>query len=502
MRCWWRIVNFIKLLSASSILFLCVIAAQNGCDDDPYDLKKQAFYRLLDDLDQGYKKKSQLSNCDCQSCQGNAGSRNLGADGTVSQISKNNGFEEQPHQNQQMESVAHLPGTSDYYKQQGKRLDGQLIDEVLEQAPPEIEEVIDTINDSVNDASIRIILSGPPGVGKTTIAKAIAQQTGRDYVVIRGTALANQYQFSGQQNLAQAIAPLIQKNEPCIVIIDELDALKQTHGNKDNVDADAAGTLCTLVDDCEDNPNMIFIATTNKLKQIPDDLKSRFTVVEVNLPDAYKREMILWHYLGPQKTFTLDDSVDDVFNTSFAKKTNKFSARELKAIVTQARSFGRKRDFSDIVITPADLVAAYKVIRPHLASNKDRWSVQTKEFLKNNWYNVVSLGLTAVNMGIGEWHYERSFRQTQRHNEAGLTQSERHFRENIEQTKSQGRWSRFSTQCTVAGTLGTGAGVGIGALIAQGAAGAAIGGPIGAGVAVVGVLGFHLIKNWGSESEN
>lgn len=103
---------------------------------------------------------------------------------------------------------------SNYYQKPMRNLAIELMDEVLEYAHAGIKDVIETINNPNKKESIRMLLVGEPGVGKTTLAQAIAMQTNHLCFMIRAPSLANQYQFSGEQNLIAAISPLFAINEP------------------------------------------------------------------------------------------------------------------------------------------------------------------------------------------------------------------------------------------------------------------------------------------------
>jgi len=522
--------NSFSVVLLSSI-FVCTSVLSS--DEDDYQKQKTEFYACLSAM-QRLKNQEQLS---CSENDSDVYKNELNLSAT--QIPQRcDDIKTKPVPTRHDSAQMLIP--SEYYKKEAKKLNEDLIEEVLEQCPAEIEDLIDAINDPENESSIRIILSGSPGVGKTTIAKAIAQRTGRNHVIIRGTALSNQYQFSGEQNLARAIEPLLESNEPHVIVIDEMDALKQTHGNKENVDSCAAGTLCSLVDDCEDNPRLVFIGTTNKLKQIPDDLKSRFTVIDVPLPDVKKRETILWYYFLNQRSISLDYECDSAYITSLAKLTKGFSARELKLVVTRARTIARKRDSSDIVLTKADFYQAYKIVKAHIASKKDQWDSITKEFLKNNWYQVISAACSIIGLNLNvyqvvkaeqhrtqditraethrtqdkefqrELHNDNKQFQQHLHNDNKEFQHNLHNenkefqQEQFEHTKEQSAHSQFlgytNLGLSIGGAIGGGIGGVVGALCggpAGAVAGVAAGGTIGGGIGgTVGTAVSGIVSYW------
>jgi MoxR-like ATPase len=291
----------------------------------------------------------------------------------------------------------------EYFQKPMRNLDPQLMDEVLEYAPDEIKDIIDVIDKSDMKESLRVMLVGSPGVGKTTLAQAIALQTGRPCYIVRAPSLSNQFQFSGEQNLIAAINPLFEQKEPCVVIIDEIDALKQYKGDKANQDASPANTLCNLLDDAEDHPHVIFIATTNKLKQIPEDLKSRFgTIVTLPLPDKESRERIIRYHLHELKKADITVDLDEDAIKQLASKTEGFSAREIKAMILKGKIKARK--VGDL-LQEQQILEAYKAEKPLIGT---AWHIKEKliEFTKEHGVAIatcaVTSGLTILGIILNE----------------------------------------------------------------------------------------------------
>jgi len=159
-----------------------LLATPDVISDKPEQTPEEEFFYLLDKL-----RKQQLQD-EQEASQGNydeslkSSQEGLSPDSSYINPGINPGF---PY------AMPSVYEPSNYYKKKAKLLDDELVEKVLEQCPAEIEEAIDIINDNSHETSLRIILSGSPGVGKTTVAKAIAQRTGHTYILLRGTALSN-----------------------------------------------------------------------------------------------------------------------------------------------------------------------------------------------------------------------------------------------------------------------------------------------------------------------
>lgn len=283
----------------------------------------------------------------------------------------------------------------EYFQKPMRNLEPQLMDEVLEYAPDEIKDVIEVIDKSDMKESLRVMLVGSPGVGKTTLAQAIALQTGRPCYIVRAPSLSNQFQFSGEQNLIASINPLFEQEEPCVVIIDEIDALKQYKGDKANQDASPANTLCNLLDDAEDHPHVIFIATTNKLKQIPEDLKSRFgTIVTLPLPDKEACERIIRYHLKELKKAGITVDLDEEAIKQLASKTEGFSAREIKAMILKGKIKARK---AGDLLQEQQILEAYKAEKPLIGS---AWHIKEK-LMELTKEHGVAIALSIVGTAAG-----------------------------------------------------------------------------------------------------
>ena len=226
-------------------------------------------------------------------------------------------------------------------------------------------------------------------------------------------------------------------SKPCIVIIDEIDALKQYKGDKTNQDASPANTLCNLLDDAEDHPNIVFIATTNKLKQLPEDLKSRFgSIITLPLPDECARERIIRYHLEQLEKTGIHVEIDDKTIKSLAAKTKDFSARDLKAMIIKGKISARNirsnslEKAADRIISK-DVWQAFKEQKPLIAAG---WHVKEriKELFDNHGVALttfaVSTALTVLGIIISE-----------RRSVQSMDQSKKQFNEQIERQKEEKR---------------------------------------------------------------
>ncbi len=176
------------------------------------------------------------------------------------------------------------------------------IDEVKE----ELEEIIDFLQEPQKyiDFGVRmprgVLLVGPPGVGKTLIAKAVAGEAGVPFFYQSGSAFVQIYVGMG----AKRVRELFQKAKemaPAIVFIDEIDAVGKARGGMRNDEREATlNQLLTEMDGFKDSTGIVVIGATNKIEVLDEALlrPGRFDRrIFVSLPNKEDRKKILSIYL-------------------------------------------------------------------------------------------------------------------------------------------------------------------------------------------------------------
>ncbi|MCL5875334.1 MAG: ATP-binding protein [Candidatus Dependentiae bacterium] len=184
---------------------------------------------------------------------------------------------------------------------------------------------------------------GPPGTGKTTLAQAVAQKAGWKSVVIPVPELANEYQNSAASGLKRIIDPLLTAEEPCVIVLDELTHITDNYKQKLNYNNDAAAAVWSLLDRCKEHENIIVIATSNDISDLPPQMKSRFNksgIIEIPFPDYTARGYLLCYLLN------------DFINTKSSYDMGSY-VRYL-ATITEGKSFRDIMDFCEEVAYNAE----------------------------------------------------------------------------------------------------------------------------------------------------
>ena len=181
-----------------------------------------------------------------------------------------------------------------------------------------------------------VLLTGPPGTGKTMLAKAIANSTSATFLGLVGSELAQKYIGEGGR-LVRELFDLAKEKAPSIIFIDEIDSIGSKRlDSSTSGDREVQRTLMQLLsemDGFESNQNVKIIAATNRPELLDKALlrPGRFDrIIEIGLPDRDARENILQIIT---KQMSLDNSM---ILEKIAYKTEGFSGAELKALVMEA----------------------------------------------------------------------------------------------------------------------------------------------------------------------
>ncbi|MEX2090586.1 MAG: AAA family ATPase [Candidatus Paceibacterota bacterium] len=142
------------------------------------------------------------------------------------------------------------------------------------------------------------MMIGPPGVGKTLSAKAIAGEAGVNFIEMAGSSFVNRYVGVGADNIRQLFVRA-RKGAPCIIFIDEFDSLGKRIEESSGGDHEYNQTINQLLvemDGFSTNENIVVIAATNRPDKIDEALlrSGRFDrMIHFNRPDVAGREAIL-----------------------------------------------------------------------------------------------------------------------------------------------------------------------------------------------------------------
>lgn len=200
-----------------------------------------------------------------------------------------------------------------------------------------------------------ILLVGPPGVGKTMIAKAIANEAKVPFFYQSGSSFAQIYVGVGAKRVRELFYQA-KKQSPSIIFIDEIDAVGKARGEHRNDERETTlNQLLTEMDGFVDSSGVIVVGATNRVEILdPALLRSgRFDRrIYIDLPDFEERKKIIELYLRG-KNHSVD--IDEV-----AKQSVGFSGAALSALVNEASLNALRRDSS--IITNDDFFASQSKI--------------------------------------------------------------------------------------------------------------------------------------------
>ncbi|MDD2905339.1 MAG: ATP-dependent metallopeptidase FtsH/Yme1/Tma family protein [Sulfurimonas sp.] len=211
----------------------------------------------------------------------------------------------------------------------------------------ELEEIIDFMRNPKRYKSFGarmprgVLLVGPPGVGKTMIAKAVAYECGVPFYYQSGASFVQIYVGMGAKRVHELFAAA-KKNAPAIIFIDEIDAVGKKRDGQRNDEREATlNQLLTEMDGFEGSSGVIVLAATNKIEVLDSALlrAGRFDRrVFVELPTKSERQAILAKYL--------EKVPHELEVKTLANMTVGFNGASLAALVNEAALLSlRQKDF-------------------------------------------------------------------------------------------------------------------------------------------------------------
>ncbi len=183
-----------------------------------------------------------------------------------------------------------------------------------------------------------VLMHGPPGCGKTLLAKAVANETHAHFISINGPEIVGKFAGEAEERLRR-LFNRAQKNAPAIIFIDEIDAIASKRDDLYGIEGRIVAQLLTLMDGLNERGQVIVLAATNRPDSIDPALRrpGRFDrEISIGVPDRKGRKEILQiHVKGlPVKDVNLDRIAD---------MTPGFTGADLAGLVKEASLLAIRR---------------------------------------------------------------------------------------------------------------------------------------------------------------
>lgn len=214
-----------------------------------------------------------------------------------------------------------------------------------------------------------ILLEGPPGTGKTLLAKAIASEADANFISVAASEFVELFVGMGAAKI-RTLFNKARENKPCIIFIDEIDAVGRQRGTGINMGNDereqTLNQLLAEMDGFADNEGVLVMAATNRKDVLDAALlrPGRFDrIITVPFPDKESRKQIL-------KVHSKNKVLDEAINMDLiAELTNGFSGAQIKNLLNEAAILTARS--GETVITEANILSSLDKLLVGIAKRVD-----------------------------------------------------------------------------------------------------------------------------------
>ena len=208
-----------------------------------------------------------------------------------------------------------------------------------------------------------ILLQGPPGCGKTLLAKAVANESEANFIAVKGPQLLSMWVGESERGVREVFKKAKQ-TAPTIILFDEIDAIAPRRGmhSGSHVTETVVNQILTEMDGIESLENVIVIGATNRPDMVDPSLlrPGRFDYqLLVSPPDKDARLDIF-------KVHTKNMPLKDVDLSSLVRRTEGYSGADIEGICREAALTALRSDLKANLVTAEDFEKALKKIKPSI----------------------------------------------------------------------------------------------------------------------------------------